>query len=144
MYRSAKKETLTPNIVLMEFEAPRIDSSTHACQFVIIRTNEAGGRIPLMIREEKKNNEGKMDAAFFVSGSSTSRPGSLWEGESVINTASPLGKPAAAERFGTFIRACGCFGSASVYRSSNLHKYKGNSAITVIPLPQRMQQRGKG
>jgi len=45
MYRSAKKDALTPNIVFMKFEAPSIDSNTHACQFVIIRTNEAGRRI---------------------------------------------------------------------------------------------------
>ena len=134
MYRSVKKEALTPNIVLMRLEAPRIDSRTRACQFVIIRTNEAGRRIPHDWRIEK----GTMDKAFSVLGTSTSKLASLSKDKSVTNPAGPLGKPAHVEKFGTLIRACGCFGSAPVYCSPNLHKYKGNNVITVVPLPQRM------
>ena len=71
MYRSVKKGALTSKIVFMRFEAPRIDSSNHACQFVIIRANEDGKRIPVMV-------------------TGTSKLASLSESESVTDIAGPL------------------------------------------------------
>ena len=98
MYRIIKKDMLTPNIVFMRFEAPKIASSAHAGQFVIIRADETGERIPMMIADWDKE-KGTMDIVFFILGTSTSKLASLKEGESVTNIAGPLGKPAEVEKF---------------------------------------------
>ena len=131
MYRIIKKEMLTPNIVFMRFEAPKIASSAHAGQFVIIRADETGERIPMMIADWDKE-KGTMDIVFFILGTSTSKLASLTEGESVTNIAGPLGKPAEVENFGTVICACGCFGVGSTLPLIKALKEKGNKVITVV------------
>ena len=49
MYKILKAEELTTNIYLMDVEAPRVAKSCQPGQFVIVRTDEAGERIPLTI-----------------------------------------------------------------------------------------------
>src|SRR5512136_2820097 len=107
MYRIVKKETLTPNIVFMSFEAPRIANSARPGQFLIIRTDETAERIPMMIADWDRI-AGTVDIVFFVLGTSTSKLAAKREGEEVANIAGPLGTPLEVDKFGTVICACGC------------------------------------
>ena len=49
MYRIVRKEILTPIITLMEVEAPRLASAAQPGQFLIVRADEEGERIPLTV-----------------------------------------------------------------------------------------------
>ena len=51
MFRIVKKESLTPLIYRMEVEAPRVASSALPGQFLIVRTEEKGARVPLTITD---------------------------------------------------------------------------------------------
>ncbi len=131
MYRIIKKEALTPNIIFMSFEAPKIACSAQPGQFMIIRADETGERIPMMIADWDRE-KGTVDIVFFVLGKSTSKLATLNVGDSVTNIAGPLGKPAEIENFGTVICACGCFGIGSTLPLVKALKAKGNEVITVV------------
>jgi len=131
MYEIAKNETLVPNIVHMKFKAPKIASTARPGQFVIIRVDEHGERIPMGLAgwDEK---EGTVDIVFYVLGTSTAKLSTLKEGQSVANIAGPLGKPTQIENFGRVICACGCFGVGPTLPLAKALKEKGNYVITVI------------
>jgi ferredoxin--NADP+ reductase len=131
MYRIMMKESLTSNIVFMRFEAPTIAKSAHPGQFLIMRIDEKGERIPMMIAGWDRS-QGTVDIVFFVLGTSTSKLASLKEGDIVANIAGPLGKPTEIRKFGTVICACGCFGIGPTLPLVKALKEAGNEVITVI------------
>jgi len=131
MYEIVKNETLIPNIVHMMFKAPKIASTARPGQFVIVRVDERGERIPMGLAgwDEK---EGTIDIVFYVLGTSTAKLSTLKEGECVANIAGPLGKPTEIGNFGRVICACGCFGAGPTLPLAKALKEKGNYVITVI------------
>ncbi len=131
MYEIVKNETLVPNIVHMKFKAPKIASTARPGQFVIIRVDERGERIPMGLAgwDEK---EGTVDIVFYVLGTSTAKLSTLKEGQSVANIAGPLGKPTEIKNFGRVICACGCFGAGPTLPLAKALKEKGNYVMTVI------------
>jgi ferredoxin--NADP+ reductase len=131
MYEIVKNETLVPNIVHMKFKAPKIASTARPGQFVIIRVDERGERIPMGLAgwDEK---EGTVDIVFYVLGTSTAKLSTLKEGQSVANIAGPLGKPTQIENFGRVICACGCFGIGPTLPLAKALKEEGNYVITVV------------
>jgi ferredoxin--NADP+ reductase len=131
MYRIQKSERLTPNMLFMRFEAPMIAQSARPGQFVIIRADEKGERIPMMMADWDKE-KGTVDIVFFVRGTSTSKLASLKEGEFVSNIAGPLGTPMEIGSFGTVLCACGCFGIGSTLPLVKALKEAGNRVITVV------------
>lgn len=131
MYEVVKKETLVPNIVFMRFRAPRVASSARPGQFVIIRPDEKGERIPMGLAGWDVN-EGTIDIVFYILGTSTAKLSTLKEGESVANIAGPLGTPTEVENFGKVICACGCFGIGPTLPLIKALKEKGNYVITVV------------
>jgi ferredoxin--NADP+ reductase len=131
MYEIIKKETLVPNIIYMRFKAPKIASSARPGQFVIIRTDERGERIPMGLAGWDAL-EGTVDIVFYVLGTSTAKLSSMKEGESVSNIAGPLGTPTRIENFGRVICACGCFGAGPTLPLIKALKEKGNYVITIV------------
>jgi ferredoxin--NADP+ reductase len=131
MYRITEKKMLTPNIVFMRFDASKIATKAMPGQFIIIRADEKGERIPMMIAGWDVEL-GTVDIVFFILGTSTSKLASLKEGESVANIAGPLGRPSEIENFGTVICACGCFGIGSTLPLIRALKELGNEVITVM------------
>ncbi|GAB6265788.1 MAG: sulfide/dihydroorotate dehydrogenase-like FAD/NAD-binding protein [Methanothrix sp.] len=131
MYEIVTKETVAPNIIHMKFKAPKIASSAKPGQFVIIRVDEKGERIPMGLAgwDEK---EGTVDIVFYVLGTSTAKLSTMCEGDSVANIAGPLGKPSDIENFGRVICACGCFGVGPSLPLVKALKEKGNYVITVV------------
>lgn len=131
MYRIIEKQMLTPNIVFMRFQAPKIAQSARPGQFVIIRADEKGERIPMMLADWDRGL-GVVDIVFFILGTSTSKLASLKAGEYVANIAGPLGNPAEIGYFGTVICACGCFGIGATLPVVKALKEAGNDVITVV------------
>ncbi|TFH49753.1 MAG: sulfide/dihydroorotate dehydrogenase-like FAD/NAD-binding protein [Methanothrix sp.] len=131
MYEIVTKETVAPNIIYMKIKAPKIASTARPGQFVIIRVDEKGERIPMGLAgwDEK---EGTVDIVFYVLGTSTAKLSSMKEGECVTNIAGPLGTPTKIENFGRVICACGCFGVGPTLPLVKALKEKGNYVVTVV------------
>jgi len=131
MYEILEKEEVAPNIIFMRFKAPKIARSAKPGQFVIIRVDEKGERIPMGLSGWNEK-DGTIDILFYVLGTSTSKLTVLKPGEALINIAGPLGTPTDIQKFGTVICVCGCFGIGPTLPIIRALKEKDNKIITVV------------
>lgn len=92
MYKIVLKEMLTPTICRMKVEAPRLASSARPGQFLIIRADERGERIPLTISDYDRE-EGTVTIVTQKIGASTSEICSYEVGDSFADVVGPLGIP---------------------------------------------------
>lgn len=90
MYKIVKKSELTTNIYLMEVEAKRVAKSCQPGQFVIVRMDEEGERIPLTICDYNRQT-GTATIVFQTVGAGTKMMASLEEGDSFHDFVGPLG-----------------------------------------------------
>ena len=92
MYKIVKKEMLTPTICRMKVEAPRLASAAQPGQFLIVRADEQGERIPLTISDYDKA-AGTVTIVTQKIGASTSEICSYEEGDYFADVVGPLGIP---------------------------------------------------
>lgn len=92
MYKILKAEELTTNIFLMEVEAPRVAKSCKPGQFIIVRKDEAGERIPLTICDYD-SEKGTVTIVFQIVGAGTQEMASLKAGDAFHDFVGPLGCP---------------------------------------------------
>lgn len=92
MYKILRKRLLAQNIYLMDIEAPRVAKSCHPGQFVIIKMDEKGERIPLTICDYNRE-EGSVTIVFQTLGSSTQEMANYEAGQSFSDFVGPLGRP---------------------------------------------------
>lgn len=92
MYKIVRKQILAENIILMDVEAPRVAASCLPGQFVVIRTDEKGERIPLTICDYDRN-KGTITIVTQTIGASTIRECALNEGDFISDFVGPLGEP---------------------------------------------------
>ena len=92
MYKIVKKKTLTENIFLMDIEAPRVAKSAMPGQFVIVKTDEEGERIPLTVCDYDRE-AGTITIVFQTIGASTEQMAKYEVGDSFEDFVGPLGRP---------------------------------------------------
>ena len=92
MYKILSKRLLANNIYLMDVEAPRVAKSCHPGQFVIVKLDEKGERIPLTICDYD-SNKGLVTIVFQTLGKSTKEMALLDEGDYFQDFVGPLGRP---------------------------------------------------
>ena len=92
MYKILKKKFLAQNIYLMDVEAPRIAKSCHPGQFIIVKMDEKGERIPLTICDYNRE-EGSVTIVFQALGQSTKEMLEYNEGDYFQDFVGPLGRP---------------------------------------------------
>jgi len=92
MYKIVKKSELTTNIYLMEVEAKRVAKSCEPGQFVIVRMDSEGERIPLTICDYDRN-AGTVTIVFQTVGAGTKLMANLEEGDAFHDFVGPLGCP---------------------------------------------------
>ena len=92
MFEIVKKEMLTPAICRMKVHAPRLAGAAQPGQFLIVRPEEHGERIPLTISDYDRN-EGTVTIVTQKIGASTSEICSFEEGDSFSDVVGPLGVP---------------------------------------------------
>lgn len=92
MFKIIRKRTLAPNITEMRVEAPRVARSARPGQFVIVRTDAHGERIPLTICDYNPE-EGWVTIVTQTVGNSSRKINELEEGEAFLDFAGPLGRP---------------------------------------------------
>lgn len=91
MFKIVKKQELNPTVTLMEIDAPLIAKKAEPGQFIILRTDEDGERIPLTIADYDRIN-GTITIIFQIVGATTERLNSLNEGEEILDFVGPLGR----------------------------------------------------
>lgn len=96
MYRIVKKEQLNPTVTRMEIEAPLIARKAQAGQFVILRVDEDGERIPLTVADYDRV-AGTVTIIFQVVGATTERLNHKEVGDSLSDFVGPLGVPTNTE-----------------------------------------------
>lgn len=92
MYKVTKSQLLAENIYLMDVEAPRVAKYCQPGQFVIVKMDEAGERIPLTICDYDRE-KGTITIVFQAVGASTQKMTQLKEGDSFRDFVGPLGVP---------------------------------------------------
>ncbi len=96
MYKIVEKRVLNPQVKLMKIEAPFVAKKALAGQFIILRVDENGERIPLTIAETD-SEKGLVTIIFQEVGKTTKALGELNEGDSLHDFVGPLGKPSHLE-----------------------------------------------
>lgn len=91
MYKIVKKRQLNENVVLMEIEAPFVAKKALAGQFIILRVDEYGERIPLTVADYDREN-GTVTIIFQIVGATTKLLSTLNEEDCLKDFAGPLGK----------------------------------------------------
>lgn len=96
MYKIVKKVSLNPTVTLMEVDAPFVAKKAEPGQFIILRVDENGERIPLTIADYNRE-KGTITIIFQIVGGSTIHLNSLNEGEYIHDFVGPLGVPTHTE-----------------------------------------------
>lgn len=131
MFRIISKQKIAPKEFDLWVEAPRIANHTKAGQFVVIRANDEGERIPLTIADFDKE-KGLIRIIFQVVGKTTALMSTLDTGDSLLDISGPLGKPSEIENFGTVMLVGGGVGIAALYPIIRELKRAGNKVITIL------------
>jgi ferredoxin--NADP+ reductase len=130
LFKIIEKRHLNPTVVLMKFEAPLIAKKAKAGQFIILRTDDYGERLPLTIADADIEN-GTITVIFQVIGQTTVMLEKLNEGDAILDLVGPLGN---ATEFGKVKKACvigGGVGSAIAYPSAKA-LFQDGVAVDVI------------
>lgn len=96
MYKILRKKELNPTVTLMDIEAPLVAAKAEPGQFVILRTDEEGERIPLTVADYDRE-KGTVTIIFQIVGATTEKLNHLKEGEYLADFVGPLGKPTETE-----------------------------------------------
>ncbi len=111
MYKILRKEILNPSVTLMEIHAPYVAKRAKPGQFVILRVDETGERIPLTIFKYDRNL-GNIEIIYQKVGTSTLKLDKKNENEYVLDVVGPLGKPSELSGYKSSIVVSGGVGGA--------------------------------
>ncbi len=126
-----REEMAQGTVVLNEIEAPMIARKAMPGQFVILKANETGERIPLTMAETDPE-KGTITVIYMVVGKSTALFKTLKVGQGYKDVIGPLGKPTHLERLGTVVCVGGGTGVAVLHPITRGLKDIGNHVIGII------------
>ncbi len=136
MYQIIAREDLTPDIHLFEIAAPEVARKAQAGQFIVIRVDEKGERIPLTIADWNRE-KGTVTVVFMEVGKTTRKLATVKAGESVASFAGPLGLPTHIEKFGTVVCVAGGFAIATIVPIARAMRAAGNKVISIMGFRNR-------
>jgi len=131
MFRITHRETLATKIHLFKIEAPAIARKALAGQFVVVRIDERGERIPLTLADWD-GKEGSVTVVFMEVGATTFRLALLKAGDSIADFVGPLGVPSHIDKFGTVVCVAGGVGAAPTAPIAKALKEQGNKIISIL------------
>ncbi|MEE8162561.1 MAG: sulfide/dihydroorotate dehydrogenase-like FAD/NAD-binding protein [Anaerolineae bacterium] len=131
MYQILAREDLTPEIHLLEIAAPEVARKAQAGQFIVIRVDEKGERIPLTIADWDRE-KGTITVVFMEVGKTTRKLATLKADESVVSFTGPLGLPTHIEKFGTVACVAGGFAIATIVPIARAMRAAGNKVISIM------------
>lgn len=131
MYPIVEKKILSETVKLMKVKAPLVAKKAKAGQFIILRIDEKGERIPLTIADYNRD-EGTVTIIFMEVGKTTKQLGTMIEGDNILNFAGPLGVASEIENYGTVVCIGGGVGIAPLYPIIKALKEAGNYVICIL------------
>jgi ferredoxin--NADP+ reductase len=132
MFKIVKREEMSEgNVILNEIEAPKIARKAKPGQFVILKANEDGERIPLTMAETDPE-KGTITVIYMIVGKSTALFKTLQVGDSYQDVIGPLGKPTHIDKVGKVVCVGGGTGIAVLHPITRAMKAAGNHVISII------------
>ena len=131
MYEILEKEIMSENVKLMKIKAPLVAKKAQAGQFIILRIDEKGERIPLTITDLDRK-KGTITIIFMEVGKTTKQLGAFNVGDSLLNFVGPLGQPTEIKNYGTIVCIGGGVGIAPLYPIVKELKKAGNYVISIL------------
>jgi len=131
MYPILEKETLSETVKLMKIKAPLVAKHAKAGQFIMLRIDEEGERIPLTIADYDRKR-GTITIIFMEVGKTTKQLGKMKVGDELLNFAGPLGTASEIEKYGTVVCIGGGVGIAPLYPIIRALKEAGNTVISIL------------
>ena len=131
MYTILEKQSLSPTLTRYRVEAPYVARKAKAGNFVIIRINDHGERIPLTICESDPTT-GSVVLIVQAIGKTTKLMATLSEGDSLADVAGPLGKPTELVAGNAVACVGGGVGTAELYPIARALREAGNRLYTII------------
>ena len=131
MFRIVERRMIVPNLHEFTVEAPDVARSVQPGNFVIVRPDEHGERMPLSVADWDPDN-GTVTSIFMQVGASTAKLARLKPGDRLPTYAGPLGKETEIGAFGTVLCIGGCYGIGSLYPIARALKQAGNEVHTLL------------
>jgi ferredoxin--NADP+ reductase len=131
VYKILDKVVLSDVNKLMVIEAPEVARKAQAGQFVIVRIDEQGERVPLTIADFDRDR-GTVTIVYQEVGKSTIKLGTLDAGAEIANFVGPLGLPSEVENYGMVVCVGGGVGIAPIYPIARALKEAGNTVLGII------------
>jgi len=131
MVKILENKMIVPNICTITVFAPEIAQSVKAGQFVILRVEEDGERIPLTVSDWDVE-QGTITLVYLLVGKTTQRLATFTANDTLATVVGPLGNAMEIDRFGKVICIGGCYGIASIYPIAKALKEKGNQVTIIV------------
>ncbi|MEK6647109.1 MAG: sulfide/dihydroorotate dehydrogenase-like FAD/NAD-binding protein [Candidatus Firestonebacteria bacterium] len=125
------KKEIAPKVFSMTIKASVIAKKRKPGQFILLRIDETGERIPLTIADADEK-AGTLDIIFQEVGKTTMQLARMKTGEYILNVAGPLGRPTEIHKYGTVVAIGGGVGIAPLYPVAKAFKEAGNKVISII------------
>jgi ferredoxin--NADP+ reductase len=129
LYRVEEIKPLAERVYQLWVRAPHVARHARAGQFLIVRIDERGERIPLTISAVKGD---LVRIIFMAVGKTTHQLATMKEGDHILDIAGPLGKPSEIKRYGTVVVVGGGVGIASAPIIAREAREAGNYVIGII------------
>jgi len=131
MYKIVRKEVLNPTVKLFEIDAPYIARKAEPGQFIILRIDEEGERIPLTIADYDRD-KGTVTIIFQEVGKTTKQLGAMEQGDSILDFVGPLGIASHLEGYKKVAVIGGGLGTAIAYpQAKKLHNLGAEVDVIV-------------
>ena len=131
MYRIVKKEVLNPTVTRMDIEAPLIAKKAEPGQFIILRVDEKGERIPLTVADFDRER-GTVTIIFQIVGATTEKLNHLEEGDFLQDFVGPLGRPSETEGLKKVAVIGGGVGCAIAYPVAKKLHQQGAEVHSIV------------
>ncbi|MBI2297543.1 MAG: NADPH-dependent glutamate synthase [Armatimonadetes bacterium] len=131
MYEILERRQLVPDTHVLTVHAPHVARKVEAGQFIILRPDEDGERIPLSVADWDRE-AGTVTNVFLEAGATTMQLARLNAGDTLPTYMGPLGTPSEIGPVGTVICCGGCYGLGAVYPIARAHKAVGNRVISIL------------
>lgn len=131
MYEILHRQDLAPVSKLLVVRAPVVARKARAGQFVIVRIDEGGERVPLTVADYDRE-QGTVTLVFQEVGKTTMQMGTLQPGNHFASLTGPLGLPSEIKAYGTVLCVGGGVGIAPIYPIARDLRAAGNTVISII------------
>lgn len=136
MFKIKTKKMLNPTVTLMEVEAPLVARKAQAGQFIILRADSEGERIPLTVADYNRE-AGTITIIFQIVGATTEKLNHLNEGDYICDFVGPLGKASEVEGFKKVAVIGGGVGCAIAYPTAKALAENGTEVHSIIGFRNR-------